>query len=274
MFSRALTVFALLAWSLPAAQDAAPTRLTRGQQEEFLLTARMIAHKRIGKGVTDSSHATLEKDGFQHDAHFQTIDVQKKEARTPRRTELNFKDSYKFNIAAYELAKLLGIDEMIPASVERSLAGNTGALTWWVDDVMADEQARIKKNLQSPRPSDWNHEIQVTRVFDQLIANTDRNMGNLLIDKSWRVWMIDHTRAFTSDRTLLTPANLTHCDRAFLARMRELNRDALKAKLGRWLTNMEIDGLLARRDKIVAVFDKAVKDEGESAILFDRPPRN
>jgi len=36
----------------------------------------------------------------------------------------------------------------------------------------------------------------VVRLFDQLIYNTDRNLGNLLIDKSWRLWMIDHTRAF------------------------------------------------------------------------------
>ena len=40
------------------------------------------------------------------------------------------------------------------------------------------------------------------RVFDELIANTDRNQGNMLIDKQWKLWLIDHTRGFrtTSDR--------------------------------------------------------------------------
>jgi hypothetical protein len=35
------------------------------------------------------------------------------------------------------------------------------------------------------------------RAFDQLIYNTDRNLGNLLIDGDWRIWMIDHTRRST-----------------------------------------------------------------------------
>jgi hypothetical protein len=274
VFSRALTAVSLFAWSLGAAQDAAPTRLTRAQQEEFLRTARMVAHRPVGKGVTNSVRTTLEKDGLRHDAHFQTINVTEKEFTIPKRAELNFKDSYKFNVAAYELAKLLGIDDMIPPSIQRSLAGNTGALTWWVDDVLADEEVRRKKDLKPPNYSHWNHEMQVTRVFDQLIANTDRNMGNLLIDTHWRVWMIDHTRAFVTDRTLLNPATLTHCDRALLARMRELKRDVLKEKLGRWVTGMEIDGLLERRDKIVARFDLAVKEQGENAVLFDRPQRD
>ena len=274
MFSRALTVFSLLVCSLPGAQDKAPPQLTQAQREEFLRTAKMVEHRRIGKGVTHSLRATLEKDGFRHDAHFQTIDVVQKTFATKKRAELNFKDSFKFNIAAYELAKLLGIDDMTPSSVQRSLDGNTGAATWWVDDVMMDEDARLKKKLDPPSQLSWNHEVQVTRVFDQLISNTDRNLGNLLVDKSWRVWMIDHTRAFRPDHALLEPANLTHCDRALLARMRELKRDVLKEKIGRWVTGMEIDGLLARRDKIVALFDKAVKAKGESAILYDRPRRN
>ena len=274
MFSRALTVVSLLVCSLWAAQDAAPPRLTRAQQEEFLRTGKMVAHQRIGKGVTHSLRATLEKDGFRHDAHFQTIDIVQRTFTTKKRAELNFKDSFKFNIAAYELAKLLGIDDMIPPSVQRGLDGNTGACSWWVDNVLMDEEARLKKKIDPPNALGWNHEVQVTRVFDQLISNTDRNLGNLLIDKSWRVWMFDHTRACRPDHDLLEPGNLTHCDRALLARMRELKHDVLKEKIGRWVTGMEIDGLLVRRDKIVALFDKAVKDEGEPAILFDRPRRN
>ena len=34
------------------------------------------------------------------------------------------------------------------------------------------------------------------RMFDQLIYNVDRNLGNLVIDKNWTIWMIDHSRAF------------------------------------------------------------------------------
>ena len=38
--------------------------------------------------------------------------------------------------------------------------------------------------------------MQMLRLFDQLIANIDRNLGNLLIGNDWTIWAIDHTRAF------------------------------------------------------------------------------
>ena len=38
--------------------------------------------------------------------------------------------------------------------------------------------------------------MSLVRVFDQLIGNIDRNVGNLLITSDWRIWAIDHTRAF------------------------------------------------------------------------------
>jgi hypothetical protein len=47
-------------------------------------------------------------------------------------TELNFVDSYKFNIAAYQLAELLGLNDMLPVYVERKWHGDTGSLSWWL----------------------------------------------------------------------------------------------------------------------------------------------
>jgi hypothetical protein len=85
---------------------------------------------------------------------------------------------------------------MIPVSVERKVGGKTSAITWWVDDVMMDEMKRTNKKIDPPDRDIWNKQMYVVRVFDQLIYNTDRNLGNLLIDKNWRLWMIDHTRAF------------------------------------------------------------------------------
>jgi hypothetical protein len=137
-----------------------------------------------------------------------------------------------------------------------------------------DEEGRIKKKLLPPDPPRWNREMQIVRVFDQLIGNIDRNLGNLLITKDWEIWMIDHTRAFRRSKTLLHPENVTGCDRSMLARMRELNGDVLKERLGRWLTHAEIAGLLARRDEIVKIFDAAVKQNGDEAVVFDRPKRD
>ena len=38
--------------------------------------------------------------------------------------EINFVDSYKYNIAAYGIAELLGLDDMMPVYVERKWNGN------------------------------------------------------------------------------------------------------------------------------------------------------
>ena len=107
--------------------------------------------------------------------------------------------------------------------------------------------------------------MQMVRLFDQLIANTDRNAGNLLIGKNWEVWAIDHTRAFRTQNTLPPTANITRCDRQVLAGLKTLNRDVLKREIGDFVSDFQINALLARRDQIVALIEKA-----GPAGVFDR----
>ena len=106
-------------------------------------------------------------------------------------------------------------------------------------------------------------------AVDQLIANKDRNYGNIMITRSWEIWIIDHTRAFRPYKELLQPGDLVRCDRALLEGMRRLDRKTLAERLGTYLTSMEIDGLLARRDRIVKFFDDKSAREGTDAVLFD-----
>src|SRR4029450_4233270 len=107
--------------------------------------------------------------------------------------------------------------------------------------------------------------MQLVRIFDQLIYNVDRNMGNLLIGSTWRVWAIDHTRAFRSQTSLKSAANITRCDRQVLERLKLLNRETLKREIGDYVTDYQITGLLARRDAIVSLIER-----GGPAALFDR----
>ena len=83
--------------------------------------------------------------------------------------------------------------------------------------------------------------------------------------------MIDFTRAFRAHKDIAQVKNLVQCDRRLLAKMKEVSRSVLKEKMGRYLTGMEIDGLLARRDKIVKFFEDEVAKKGEGAVLFDLP---
>ena len=267
----------LLGWGVALAAGALlaqeQPRLSCAQMEEFLRLGKMGALRGIPKGITLPKKATLEYDGQKHEAAIQTVNVSKTRFEGQRTTELNFRDSYKYNMAAYELAKLLGIENMIPPSVERKVGGTSAAVTWWVDDTMMTELERTKKSQQPPDLERWNKQMYVVRVFDQLIYNTDRNLGNLVIDKDWNIWMIDHTRAFRLMNKLENPKNLVQCDKNVLAKLKALDKKAIQERVGKNLTGMEVDGVLKRRDQIVKFFDEEVSKKGESAVLYELPPR-
>ena len=234
-----------------------------------LASLKIVKQKDVNRGITGTLKVTLKDGKVVHDASVQRID-EFKQMFQPQggKAELNFKDTYKFNMAAYDLAKMIGIGDMVPAHAQRSYGGTNASFSWWIDDFMFEEGDRVKQNASSPNQDAWVKENDVIRVFDQLIANTDRNAGNLIIDKQWRVWIIDHTRAFRIQKDLRNPGALTRVDRTMLEKMKALDEPGLKKQLGKYLNNAEIQGLLARRDLIVAAFAA----RGESA-LIDRPKR-
>ena len=132
-----------------ASVESDRSALTPEQKEEFLLNAKVISSKEIGVGINNTRRATLSDGKLTHDAHVQTVDIRKQEFKTLNGMELNFRDSYKYNIAAYRLDRLLGLN-MLPVSVERKVGGDTASMTWWVDDVMMMERDRYKKKIQVP----------------------------------------------------------------------------------------------------------------------------
>jgi hypothetical protein len=139
---------------------------------------------------------------------------------------------------------------------------------WWID-AKWDEEARRKQKLEPPDAESWKRQTSRMRVFEQLIADTDRNLGNILITGDWKLWMIDFTRAFRRNRELAAPATLNRCDRQLLERLRGLTREDLM-EVGRpYIGGAEIDALLARRDLIVARFENLVASRGDAAVLFD-----
>jgi hypothetical protein len=247
-----------------APAKSTPAPMSDTDIEQFLLKADVIRTRTAGKGITNSIRATLTDGALTHEAHIQIIDESKREFRSDQGTEFNFRDSWSFNVAAYKLDRLLGL-KLVPVSVERRWRTNVGAFTWWIDDVMMDEGERLKKKLQSPDPQGWNEEMQLVRLFDQLIYNIDRNLGNLIITNDWTIWAIDHTRAFRTAEKLKTPANVARCDRQVFVKLKALDRDTLKREVGKYLQTWEIDSLLKRRDAIV----KIIEDKGATG-QFDR----
>jgi hypothetical protein len=258
---------------VPAA-PAAAAELTDAEKEAFLLEGHIVRRRSAPGGITSSVRATLRQGAFEHDAHIQAIDEYKGQTTTSGGTELDFRDCWRNNVAAYRLDRQLGLG-MVPVTVvRRDEDTRLAAFTWWVDDVQMTERERLQKKVQSPDIEAWNQQIFVVRIFDQLIYNFDRNLGNLLIDKQWRVWMIDHTRAFKVFDTLKEEKNLSRiCERHLLDRLRRLDRATLKTVMKDLLSDGQIDGLLKRRDRIAKFYEAKIAALGEGTVLYDLPRR-
>lgn len=254
---------------LAASDNPSEPKLTDEQMEDFLLHAKVIKSKQTSKGVTAPWRLTLSDGTITHDAIFQPVDERANVKQfDDGRTEINFKDDYKFDIAGYKLAKMLGMDNMIPMYVERKWNGHTGACGWWVPNVKFDEGQRLQQKVAAPNPDDWNHQMYKIRVFDQLIYDTDPNLTNVLITDDWKIWRIDFTRAFRSYKKLRNPEDITMCDKTLYDKLKKLDEDdVLEATKGD-LSKGEVKAMMARRDVIVDLIDKLVAEKGAANVLY------
>jgi hypothetical protein len=262
-----LVLCAVMPAAAQAPAAAPPASLTQEQMANFLLKAEIGRVRPAGSGVTDSKRATLSDGTLTHDAHIQEVDIAKSVFEAGKHSETNFKDTYRFNIAAYRLSTLLGL--RVPVSVERKMNGDWAAFTWWVDDVAMDEEARNKsKTPLGPDPVRTTQQLSVMRAWDELIQNKDRNQGNILWTKDWTMWMIDHTRAFRLNNQLTSPERLTRIDRDMFTRLRGLTRESIEKAVGNSLKKDELAALVARRDALVKHFEARIARAGEENVLF------
>lgn len=265
---RKLLIAALVCFLCSSLVKAADeTTLTKEQIENFLLTAKIVGSKPAGKGITGSWRLTLSDGTITHDAAFQPVNETKATMQLSTGTELGFVDSYRYNIAAFRLAEMLGMDDVVPVYVERKWKGDSGSLSWWLP-VKMDEKERVAQKIAVPDPDAWNNQMYRIRVLDQLVYDSDANLTNVLITDDWKIWRIDFTRAFRLHKELKSEADLTHCDRQLFTKLKALNQDELLDKTKHYLNKDEVKALMARRDKIVDVFQKLIAQKGENEVLY------
>lgn len=255
----------LSAYTLAAADE--PT-LSKDQIKQFLSTAKVVKSKQASKGITGTYRLTLSDGTTTHDASFQPID---EHAMTKQmasgRMEMNFVDSYKYNIAAYQLAEMLGLDDMVPVYVQRKWEGKTGSLSWWLP-VKMDEADRVKQKIPVPDADNWNKQMYKVRVLDQLVYDIDDNLTNVLIGEDWKIYRIDFTRAFRSYKDLRSTNDLVQCDKQLLGKLKALDGNELATRTKGYLSKQEVQAVMARRDKIVDHFQKLVAEKGENEVLY------
>ncbi len=222
--------------------------------EEYLKTAPIENIGDIPIGVTKPKRAFFAKGGLAGSAALKYL---------PSGIKSGFWEAYKSEVAAYKLDRMLGLD-MVPPTVERRVGSELASLQLWVDGCKHLAEADQSQVASSPR---WVKQVLRQRAFDNLIANIDRNAGNLLVDGEWNLILIDHSRAFGGN-TMPFLKQMTRIDREFYEKLKALDEPTLMAELRPWvITAGTVRDILKRRDKMVAQFDKLAREKGEAAVF-------
>ena len=222
--------------------------------EQFLKTAEIQRLEDVPIGVTKPRRAVFAAGGPVARAAWKAL---------PPSYRTGYHESYKAEIAGYLLDRMLDL-HMVPPVVERKVDRSDGAMVYWIENIKAWD---AKKPPAGPEPM-WSRQISRMKLFDQLIANIDRNAGNMLYDEDWHLFLIDHSRAFLERKDLKGTAAPTRIDKALWSKMDALTREGLLASLGTWLTPKEIDALLARRDRMREAINKSVAASGAANVFF------
>lgn len=246
--------------------------------EKFLATAEIVKSERLGEGVTHPWKIYLKAGGVERKAVWKgTTGLQE----------------WRFEIAAYRLDKLLGLN-MLPPAVERAFNGRRGALVLWADSKISllklaedNEKAAQAGRAVDPPPAFEAIVGQgkyAARIWDCLVANEDRTQENILYTDDWRTLLIDHSFAFRSEGEFAEklvygrngikkyeggdPILIKQAPRALMERIGALTAESVRAVVGSYLTAGEIEALLKRKAILLAEVAEMAKRIGESKFYF------
>lgn len=238
--------------------------------EDYLAASTLVSMKKIPVGVSDPRKLLLAGDGLRVNAVFKDIDIKETKVRDGRKFYLEWRDWFGYDIAAYRIDRLLGLNR-VPPVIQRKIKKRSGSVQIWLQGVITDT-VRRNEGFKPPNIGRFNQQKDIMNVFDNLVANRDSNLGNRLIDANWRLWFIDCSRCFGNSSDLLNPESITHCERSLFDSLKALQRSDVEEQVSSYLTGPEIKALFARRDKIVDHIQRLIDEWGEIHILFDTIP--
>ncbi len=233
----------------------------------FLRDAEIVASDDMPSGVTEARVLTLAVGDVRARAAFHDHHIVRETQRLVDGTTVTyFRDTYLSQVAAWEMARLLGMANT-PPTVVRDVDGSSGSLQLWVEQAMTeldrrDDGLMFPDRIQAYR---WVYDMD---IFDALINNRDRSQGNFLWDGDWRLWMIDHTRAFGREEAPPSPRSVRRCSYGLWQALRTLDAAEVAARLEPYMGPDESAAVMARRDEIVRLLERRIEEQGEGKVLF------
>ena len=239
---------------------------------EFLTTAPVVETKVLSGGINKPIRLTLERDGIRARAIFRTVDVSRASNNTTiERQYPSFRDRYIYEVAAYEMSVMLGIENVPPAALY-VWQGQQGSIQLWVENATSEAE-RIERGEAPADSAGWHRQRLDMLVFDNLIFNFDRNHGNKLLDANGKLWFIVHTRSFKRIPSLPTKKDVLMIDRDLWQRIKTLDPDQVRERMSPYLNVVEVKALLKRRQILVRHVERMIAERGERGVLIslDRP---
>ncbi len=224
--------------------------------EAYIKTAPIVRMEDAPRGVTRPRRAYLAPGG-------PVESIAWKELRPG--VSRGFYESYKSEIAAYELDKLLELN-MVPPKVEKRVEGQLGVAIMWVSPTRSFADLGGAPTPPPAQLEAWNRQLVRAKMFHNLIGDIDPNLGNWLVDPAWNLILIDHSRALTNTKKLVHV--MQRIDAGLWERMKGLTEQTVTATVGEWLGKGEVRAILERRDRMEADIEKMVKAKGEAQVFF------
>ncbi len=179
----------------------------------------------------------------------------------------SLRSSYKYEIAAYELDKLLGFNR-VPPVVAREIEGMRGSLQVYLEDCINESDRRLRK-LAPPDQRAFDEALDEINVFENLTACERGQLTDIMIHtRDWRVCRVDFAEAFAASTKLLKGQEIVRSSRKLYDGLRKLGDAAVKTTLGPFLEEAETAALIERKKAILETLDKLIREKGEASVLF------
>jgi len=243
----------------------------RPRWEAFLREAKIVAENQLSfeQGVTQPWQLTLRQGDIVAGALW----------KNPSGVRGGYWEGWKYEIAAYLLDKLLDV-AMVPPTVEKTFAGNAGSCQLWLERTSLYRDLAAKGQDLAPFQTDgWKKAGYVAQLFDNLIGNEDRHMGNVLVTSDFRAILIDHSRTFRTTKSFVkgipfseknVPAEnlMRKLPRILVRKTFALSEEAVRDAVGDLLTDDEIGAVMARKKLLVLEVRRIIAQFGENDVLY------